>query len=214
MGVLSVKMLASSDQTWSYPDLRQVILDVIAQSGGGGGGAPAGIPEAPEDGNLYGRENAAWDQALPITGGTLTGQLVVKGDQFDQSIATTITPAILFENSSGGNQIGICVDQYGDGINIIKPNGASAFIRLDPGGAVLIGPTSHYGTYIRLAGVLTIGTDMNNDLTLSCAGMTLGQGLPMDGFLHVDQTTGDLIISQVTGPNAGKSVNLTAGHWA
>jgi hypothetical protein len=55
MGVLSVKMMASSDQTWSYEELQQLVLRLIAKNGGGGG-----IPEAPEDGGLYGREDAAW----------------------------------------------------------------------------------------------------------------------------------------------------------
>jgi hypothetical protein len=39
----------------------------IAQSGG--------IADAPSDGKSYGRLNAAWTQVLPITGGTLTGNL-------------------------------------------------------------------------------------------------------------------------------------------
>jgi hypothetical protein len=48
-------------------DLREPIAQAICavlvpvlQSGDTGGGGGAGIPEAPQDGNLYGRENAAW----------------------------------------------------------------------------------------------------------------------------------------------------------
>jgi hypothetical protein len=45
-------------------------------SGGGGGG----IPDAPADGKLYGRKDEAWDEvpsAVPLSGGTMTGILVV-----------------------------------------------------------------------------------------------------------------------------------------
>lgn len=38
---------------------------------------PPTLPEAPEDGKLYGRMNAAWAQALPITGGTITTSLTM-----------------------------------------------------------------------------------------------------------------------------------------
>lgn len=35
----------------------------------------AGVPEAPIDGNMYGREDAAWNESVPIAGGTMTGRL-------------------------------------------------------------------------------------------------------------------------------------------
>jgi hypothetical protein len=38
---------------------------------------PPSLPEAPQDGKLYGRMNAAWSQALPITGGTITTSLTM-----------------------------------------------------------------------------------------------------------------------------------------
>lgn len=52
---------------------------MIVSGGGGGGGG--GIPEAPTDGQLYGRngENQQWMPALPITGGTLLGPLQLSG---------------------------------------------------------------------------------------------------------------------------------------
>lgn len=51
--------------------------DLKTEFGGGGGG---GIPEAPSDGALYGRLNAAWSKALPLAGGTLTGPLILAAD--------------------------------------------------------------------------------------------------------------------------------------
>lgn len=50
-------------------------------SGGGGGGGGGGIPEAPTDGQLYGRdgETQSWLPVLPITGGTLVGPLQLSG---------------------------------------------------------------------------------------------------------------------------------------
>lgn len=51
--------------------------DLKTEFGGGGGG---GIPEAPSDGALYGRLNAAWSKALPLAGGTTTGPLILAAD--------------------------------------------------------------------------------------------------------------------------------------
>jgi hypothetical protein len=49
--------------------------------GGGGSGAP-GIPEAPTDGRIYGRQgaSASWQGALPLSGGALTGPLSLAAD--------------------------------------------------------------------------------------------------------------------------------------
>lgn len=52
---------------------------LIVSGGGGGGGG--GFPEAPTDGQLYGRdgETQSWLPVLPITGGTLLGPLQLSG---------------------------------------------------------------------------------------------------------------------------------------
>jgi hypothetical protein len=42
--------------------------------------ATTGPPEAPTDGQIYGRGNTAWTPVLPLTGGTLTGTLTLAGN--------------------------------------------------------------------------------------------------------------------------------------
>jgi hypothetical protein len=51
-------------------------------SGGGGGGGGGGIPEAPTDGQIYGRngETETWAPVLPLSGGTMTGELLLYGN--------------------------------------------------------------------------------------------------------------------------------------
>jgi hypothetical protein len=51
-------------------DLSHALLDDMAGDLPGGG-----VGEAPYDGKTYGRTNAAWTKVLPLTGGTLTGDL-------------------------------------------------------------------------------------------------------------------------------------------
>lgn len=51
----------------NIPDLQTAI----------GGGGAGGIPEAPTDGVLYARQNAAWAQAVKIGGDTMTGTLTI-----------------------------------------------------------------------------------------------------------------------------------------
>jgi hypothetical protein len=52
---------------------------IVATTGGGGGG---GIPDAPTDGQIYGRngETELWVPVLPLTGGTMQGTLVLNSD--------------------------------------------------------------------------------------------------------------------------------------
>lgn len=61
---------------------------IVSTTGGGGGG---GIPDAPTDGAIYGRNGEAetWVPVLPLTGGTMQGPLVLNGDA---SLATQALP--------------------------------------------------------------------------------------------------------------------------
>lgn len=54
-------------------------------TGGGGGGGGDGIPDAPEDGKLYGRKDAAWEEIISGGGGggdTSGGRLFTVGGSF------------------------------------------------------------------------------------------------------------------------------------
>jgi len=68
---------------------------VSAGGGGGGGTTPpaGGVPEAPIDTKQYGRQDAAWTEVvagaaagdfLPLTGGTMTGDLNISGAKIIQ----------------------------------------------------------------------------------------------------------------------------------
>jgi hypothetical protein len=90
VGATTTVMLA--DTSWA------VIGEVVYIAGAGGGNLAAplqitaingntltllnpatspAIAEAPSDGNMYGRANGAWNKVLPISGGTLTGTLIL-----------------------------------------------------------------------------------------------------------------------------------------
>jgi hypothetical protein len=61
-----------------------------------------GVNEAPADGSTYGRNNLTWVKALPLSGGTLTGALILAADpttalgaatkQYTDSKAATVAP--------------------------------------------------------------------------------------------------------------------------
>lgn len=51
-----------------------------ANYGSGGTGGAGGIPDAPFDGSMYGRNNGAWQHALALAGGALTGPLLLAAD--------------------------------------------------------------------------------------------------------------------------------------
>lgn len=63
---------------------RSNVRRSVLMRGGGGVSAGGGIPEAPQDGNLYGRIDLSWGPIsasyLPLVGGTLTGSLLLAAD--------------------------------------------------------------------------------------------------------------------------------------
>lgn len=52
------------------------LFDPIAANGGGGGTTPS-FPDAPSDGYVYGRVNGQWVRVTPLSGGTMTGPLIL-----------------------------------------------------------------------------------------------------------------------------------------
>jgi hypothetical protein len=214
--------LAQDSNLWA---LNQADGSAYQVSGAGSGG-PTGVPEAPTDGNLYGRENAAWAVVPPSgvqkAGDTMSGQLIVKGDQFDQNITPSPTPALLIENSSGGDQIGIAVGEFGDSITFVKANGQQANIRSQ---GILVMGSGNPNIQISsgMFGMTSPGSAHCNITAMDNGAISLNTGAVGAGMQLNDSVVvgaihwnagGDLIVTQTTGPNAGKSVNLTAGKWA
>ena len=210
-------------------------------------GQSTGIPEAPTDGQLYGRENAAWavvpsaasdPTKVAKTGDTMTGQLVIKGDQFDGGITSTPIPALLMGDSSGANQCGISVGQYGDSVTVVKANGSPGFIRMGLGAMVIVSAGSTWQAQLGSGdppelrfqyGGVSVGcvstgdaNDSQNTGDVQMKANQAGNGICLFSAATGERTrihlagdgSGDILCKSLTGPNAGKSVNLTAGTWA
>lgn len=78
----------------------------------GGGSGSGGISDAPIDGTTYGRNSAAWTHVLDLSGGTLTGPLVLAGDP--TALLGAATKQYVDAHTSGGS---------GD---VVGPAGAAA----------------------------------------------------------------------------------------
>ena len=71
-----------------------------------------GIPDdAPSDAQTYGRMNAAWTPALPLTGGVLTGDLTVQS--MSLVVSSQYAPAALHLDGAAGNYSGIIGETAG-----------------------------------------------------------------------------------------------------
>jgi hypothetical protein len=182
----------------------------LQESGGGGGGTDPG--------------------AVQKTGDTMSGQLVIKGDQFSSDTANaTPLPALMIEDSAGSARIGLALGEFGDGLGVFRANGQPANWRLANGSAIsmfyaggrlILGSDgidfNDGGGFHVVLSVQESITDKDLFVRLSSnAGITLDTTLGggLRGRLYFDTTTGDLMVEQSIGPHAGKSVNLTAGNW-
>ncbi|HEX3350371.1 MAG TPA: hypothetical protein VHS58_19955, partial [Acetobacteraceae bacterium] len=60
-GVMKGALTLHNDPT---APMHPVTLGYFQANGGGGGTGPSGVPEAPADGTLYGRQDGAWMHAV------------------------------------------------------------------------------------------------------------------------------------------------------
>ena len=170
--------------------------------------------------------------AVQKTGDTMTGQLVIKGDQFDQNMGAAV-PALLLENTAGGDGVGMVIGAFGDSVNFVKANGAQAYLRMGAGTYIQLSSstdgylqinTNNPGGNIHFAtggGSYSLSIDpATEDLVIQTANSGQGiqfqnQGSNTTTRFHLSADgAGDLIASCTVGTNAGKSVNLTSGKWA
>jgi hypothetical protein len=159
-------------------------------------------------------------------GDTMTGELTIKGDQFDQNITPSPSPALAITSSQNG-PVGWAICTYGDGMTT-APLGKS--LRLYNGAFIALADATsnvvqHYPTYIRFVPGSGTPTTVANDPTrgdLTITSNQVGNGLQLLCGTNSEQVrlhlsgdgNGDLIVTSLSGPNSGKSVNLTVGKWA
>jgi len=177
-------VVSSSDTVYTL----QAQLTNIGASGTGGGG----IAEAPTDGGVYERQNSAWvDTAVHKSGDTMTGQLVINAAE---GLSTT------------GN-----VRLTGRG-NILQFDSNISFIQLNSADGSISWQLSWNGMGIPKI----LGDSATGDLRLQSG--TANHGIQItDATVNIALRVtagGDLVATEISGPNAGKSVNLTSGKWA
>jgi hypothetical protein len=108
----------------------------------------SGVPEAPTDGATYGRTNASWSQTLPLTGGSIGGNLAVGG------------------NTTVGNIL------YADSLHVSQINGYEWQIYVEPGSGdhLQAHRANWYDRWANATGIRTWGSPSGVIMTLQPAG--------------------------------------------
>ena len=75
-GTMIGALILAADPTAALQAATKNYVDNAVAGGSGGGG---GLPDAPSDGASYGRSDAFWLPVLPLSGGTVSGNLQVTG---------------------------------------------------------------------------------------------------------------------------------------
>jgi hypothetical protein len=190
------------------------------------------IPEAPTDGNLYGRENASWVAVppttgfLPLIGGTLTGPLALAPPSTAPPTLTLNKSALtqinqVFGQTNGVNRWALLL---GDGSNETGSNLGSnlQIVRYSDAGAFLAQTVQ----IARSTGLMTVAGGITTNGVLTALG-----GIQATGPTSIQGTTqsdsaaagniGEVISSVVTTPvtltsstpTQVTSVALTPGDW-
>ena len=144
-----------------------------AGSGGSGGTPPAGgVPEAPIDTKQYGRQDAAWTEIaaaaagdfLPLTGGTMTGDLNISGAKIIQggmqfylegSLYTAMAEAV------AGVFVGVYqIDPYTQVVDFFRPPTL--------GGTPIVLKTEHDAALERIGVLEALITKLQARLDICC----------------------------------------------
>jgi hypothetical protein len=158
------------------PVSTEAFQDGDDTAGTGGGG----ITEAPTDGQTYGRDGAlqSWLPVLPLSGGTLTGQLILDGtlasDPNEAVSKTYVDSAVATGSLWQGNYI---VATNSPGLNFLTPvNGASwTAITKNPGIAEALTitlPGLPAGTLINNGDLIRYNAPNNTWYQIAASGLT------------------------------------------
>jgi hypothetical protein len=123
---------------------------------------------------------------LPLTGGTLTGPITVVTPG-DVNTQTTVGASGFSQNLSTGGG----TDLQPGKMRLLNAGGNEADVAADT--------------------LMYINNNSGNNIQLTPDQITFAAA---NSFALSVDANGDLIVTGTFGPNAGKSVNLTAGHWA
>lgn len=200
------------------------------------------VTEAPEDGNVYGRKNGLWSNLETAAAGVPEAPLL-GGPYLRQNAAWVVDP-VVEAPTDGQSYVrnhaawlaltGYVTEAPGDGGTYGRKNGAwvatipdapvsaSTYGRYQNAWVAILGADApaNSTTYGRnnnaWTGVVNkAGDTMTGTLVLSSgANLQLSNGTVIIGGLTLNTASGELLVTAQSGPNAGKSVNLTAGKWA
>ena len=181
------------------------------------------VPDAPVDGQLYGRQNANW-HPIPqaaVTEAPADGQTYGRQDNQWQTIPAIPTAGVVIHTIqpvSAAENTSVPITVNGEGFtpaSVVNWGGfplATTFISSTILEATLnLGPGSS-GIYTV---VVTDGALLSNSVafTVSIDGVAFAKQRGASCIVDINPD-GDLIATQNIGPNAGKKVNLTFGRWS
>jgi hypothetical protein len=165
-------------------------------------GVLAVMPDAPSNGTTYGRMNAAWTPAMPLTGGTLTGPLILAGNATNQLGAVTLqqltstegnylpltggtlTGGLAINVSSGWANLSLTAPS-GYGRQIIGYTGANLRWTLIMGDAAAESG-GNVGTNFSINRYNDAGTYIDTPLSINRASGALSLGATTTGALNVN----------------------------
>lgn len=155
--------------------------------------------DAPSDGKTYGRLNATWSEALPISGGNLTGNLSVNGT-FSNTGAVTLGGNTTISN---GGYLFVNSASVGNSL-IYLDKAAGAFQNVIYGRRVSLNRWSvHLGT-----GTSETGSDAGSDFQIT--GYADGGG-SLGSYFSIARSTGNVTITNNLSLSSG-SLTVTSGN--
>jgi hypothetical protein len=171
----------SSDPTTNFgAATKQYVDNAILDAGGGG------IPEAPSDGALYGRQSTSWTKGVKLAGDTMTGNLALPA-------GAAGTPSLNFGGNSGlyGSASAVNFSVSGTVRMMMSASVITPTIPLRAFDGTMAAPTYSFnsesgsGVYRKAAGVIGLSMGGGDAMTWAATGKITTAAGPV---LHADGT--------------------------
>jgi hypothetical protein len=189
--------------------------------------ATGGVPEAPIDGTTYGRNNASWiavgagGSFLPLTGGTLTGPLVInEATGFPLKLVSDSPVFAMNNNLSAANNkvwgialssttlaLRLLADTYAPGANALLVTRSSAAVTAMEYGNVTNVPTHTFRGAVTAANGLAVTGAATVSTTLGVTGAATMAAITASGLVTGNAGFKVGNGNGITFSNAGSTVN-------
>jgi len=178
-------------------------------------GSVTSFPEAPNDGATYGRKSLGWDKSLPLTGGTVTGPIIVRGVGNNLRLAANNYGVLHYNDDSAYY---VLLTASGDALgsfNTLRPlsiNLTNGVVGMGHG-LNLGGPLNLTAAFSGQSASLTGSLTLNGTVTTAAKGNRFGSAAGVSSAAVASTDANVIFHDNGSGDWSGQGTDAAGNYW-